>query len=65
MLEGTSGFLSPALKGENAPTLALLPVLFQSGFSRLKLSPLKRRLCSLLCQTTPVCAPLRLCWLLS
>ena len=47
MLEGTGSFLFLALKRENAPTLALLPVLFQSDFSRFKLSLLKRSLCSL------------------
>lgn len=57
MLEGTGSFLFLALKRENAPTLALLPVLFQSDFSRFKLSLLKTSLCSLLCPTRPVCTP--------
>lgn len=65
MLEGTGSFLFLALKRENAPTLALLPVLFQSDFSRFKLSLLKTSLCSLLCPTRPVCTPLWLCWMLS
>lgn len=65
MLEGTSSFLFLALKQENASTLALLPILFQSDFSRFKFSLLKRSLCSLLCPTKPVCTPLWLCYMLS